>query len=427
MSAHVPFDLVVRGTSQVVTCDGPRPSGPQGTLPHVPRGAVGVVGGQVAFLGPESQLPQERLAPSTKVLDAGGGFVGPGFVDAHTHLVFAGARDDEFALRCRGASYLEIAQAGGGIASTVKATREASLDDLVALAGPRLSRLLSQGVTCAEVKSGYGLDLDTEVKMLEAVRRLGQRQPIELVPTLLCAHAIPPEHKANRAAYLEVCREEILPAVASRGLAVFCDAFVEEGAFTAEEARSLLTAAAKAGLTPRLHADQLSSGGGAELAAELSASSADHLEQVSAAGIAALARAGVVALLVPVSTFYLRLPKYAPGRALWDAGVEIALASNVNPGSAMSENLALTLSLACLACGLSPEEAYWAATRGGARALRRDDLGRLFVGGPADLVVFGCSTPRHLPYHLGISHADVVVKAGAVAYQAPGATALRCI
>jgi imidazolonepropionase len=354
------------------------------------------------------------VTQTTVQLDARGGFVGPGFVDAHTHVCFAGERSAEFDLSCQGASYQEIHRAGGGIQSTVRATRAASEDELVQAALPRLGRLLSFGVTTAEVKSGYGLSLEQELKQLRAIRRLGSLQPLELVPTLLCAHAVPEEHRHQRERYLDVCVHEILPAVAADHLARFCDAFVDEGAFTVAEARQLFTAAQTLGFGIRVHAEQLSRSGGAQLAAELGAASADHLEQLADSEAEALARGGVVATLVPTSTLFLRLPRYAPGRALRQAGVTVALGTNVNPGSAMSENHALTLGLACLGNGLSPAEAYWAATRGSALSLRLPEAGRLVLGGPADVVVFGCPSFRDLPYHLGMNQVRFVVKGGRV-------------
>jgi imidazolonepropionase len=358
------------------------------------------------------------------VLDAQGQLVGPGFVDAHTHLVFAGERSAEFDLRCQGATYLQIAQAGGGIASTVRATRAASEEELVQLALPRLQRLLEHGITTAEVKSGYGLDVENELKMLRVVRRLSALQPVELVPTLLCAHAVPEEYRGRSEAYLELCQKEILPAVAQEGLARFCDVFVEEGAFTPEQARRLLGAARDLGLRPRLHVDQLTAKGGAELAAELGAATADHLEQVSEAGIHALAGAEVTAVLVPTSTLFLRVRPYAPGRRLREAGVNVALGTNLNPGSAMSENLPLALGLACLENGLTAAEAFWAATRGAALALGLNTYGRLAVGDPANLVIFSCSNYRHLPYHLGINHARIVIQGGHVVRDASAGMSL---
>ncbi|MDY7228303.1 imidazolonepropionase [Hyalangium rubrum] len=409
-----PLALLVRNTSEVLTLEGTHREPAEQALTARPRACVGVRGGRVAWVGREEELPPGAVDSGTEVLDAQGCMVGPGFVDPHTHLVFAGERSTEFDLRCQGATYLEIAQAGGGILSTVRATRAASQEELVRLALPRLQRLLEYGVTTAEVKSGYGLDVENELKMLRAVRQLSTLSPVELVPTLLCAHAVPEEYKGRREEYVELCVREILPAVAKEGLARFCDIFVEQSAFTPDEARRLLIAAKALGLRPRLHGDQLTSGGGAELAAELGAATVDHLEQVSEAGIRALATADVTAVLVPTSTLFLRMRPYAPGRKLREAGVNVALGTNVNPGSAMTENLPLALGLACLENGLTAAEAYWAATRGAALALGLASHGRLAVGDIADLVVFSCSNYRHLPYHLGVNHARTVLKAGRV-------------
>jgi imidazolonepropionase len=409
-----PLDLLVRNTSEVLTVEGTHRQPAEEALTPRPRACVGVRGGRVAWVGQEAELPSDAVGPGTEVLDAKGRMVGPGFVDPHTHLIFAGERSTEFDLRCQGATYLEIAQAGGGIVSTVRATRAASEDELVRLALPRLQRLLEYGVTTAEVKSGYGLDVESELKMLRVVRQLAGLSPMELVPTLLCAHAVPEEFKGRREAYVDLCVQEILPAVAREGLARFCDIFVEQSAFTPDEARRLLTAAKALGLRPRLHGDQLTSGGGAELAAELGAVTVDHLEHISEAGIRALAAADVTAVLVPTSTLFLRMRPYAPGRKLRDAGVNVALGTNVNPGSAMTENLPLAMGLACLENGLTAAEVYWATTRGAALALGLPSHGRLAVGDVADLVVFSCSNYRHLPYHLGVNHAATVLKLGRV-------------
>lgn len=407
-----PLDLLVRNTSEVLTVEGSHREPAEQALTPRPRACVGVRGGRVAWVGQEPELPPGAVTPRTEILDAEGRMVGPGFVDPHTHLVFAGERSREFDLRNQGATYLEIAQAGGGIVSTVRATRAASEEELVRLALPRLQRLLEYGVTTAEVKSGYGLDVENELKMLRVVRRLASLSPVELVPTLLCAHALPEEYKGRREAYVELCVQEILPAVAREGLARFCDIFVEQSAFTPDDARRLLTAAKALGLRPRLHGDQLTSGGGAELAAELGAATVDHLENVSEAGIRALAAADVTAVLVPTSTLFLRMRPYAPGRKLREAGVNIALGTNINPGSAMSENLPLAMGLGCLENGLSAAEVYWAATRGAALALGLPSHGRLAVGDVADLVIFSCTNYRHLPYHLGVNHARAVLKYG---------------
>ena len=414
------LDLLIRNASEVLTVSGELGASDEALLTPRPRELVGVAGGRIAYLGPEDQLPAGSRGPGTEVLDAQGGFVGPGFVDPHTHLVFAGDRSTEFELRCRGATYLEIAHAGGGILSTVRATRASSEDELVALALPRLRRLLEQGVTTVEVKSGYGLNFEDELKMLKVIERLGREQPITLVPTLLCAHAIPEEMRNARERYIRTCIERIIPAAAESGLATFCDAFVEEGALTVVEGQQILSAGLAEGLIPRVHANQLGESGGARLAAELGASSADHLEHLSAEDIQMLAEKKVAAILMPTTTLYLRQCPAAPGRRLVDAGVSVALATNLNPGSAMSENVALTLGLGCLVNGLSAAEAYWAMTRGAAHALRLADVGTLVLGSPADFVVFGCKNYRHLPYHLGINHAKAVIKSGRVVFNRLG-------
>ncbi|MFY1830319.1 imidazolonepropionase [Myxococcus fulvus] len=411
------LDLLVRNTSEVLTLEGTHREPAEAALTSRPHACVGIRAGRIAYVGAEAELPQGSVGTGTEVLDAKGGFVGPAFVDPHTHLVFAGERSAEFDLRNQGATYLEIAKAGGGIVSTVRATRAASEEELVRLALPRVQRLLAQGVTVAEVKSGYGLDVETELKMLRVVRRLNTMTPVELVPTLLCAHAIPAEYRERREDYVRLCIDEILPAVANESLARFCDVFVEDSAFSVDEARRILTAGRELGLQPRLHADQLTAFGASELAAELGAATADHLEQVTDAGLRALAAANVTAVLVPTSTLFLRMRPYAPGRRIRDAGLNVALGTNVNPGSAMSENTALALGLACLENGLTAAEAYWAATRGAALSLGLQRQGRLAVGDAGDLVLFSCASFRHLPYHLGIGHARTVVKGGRVVVQ----------
>lgn len=398
------LDLVLRGGT-VFTCDG-------GTG-EVRDGAVGIAADRIAYVGPAAGAPA-----ASRTIDAGGGIITPGFVDAHTHLVFAGDRASEFAARSAGKGYAEILAAGGGILETVRATRAASEDRLTELALPRLERLLAEGVTTAEVKSGYGLTVEDELKMLRVIRRLDGAQPVSLVATVLPLHALPRE-ATDRAAFVDRMLAELLPAAASQGLARFADAFVEKGAFTADEARALARAARSVGLGLRLHVDQLSGPGGAELAAELSADTADHLETTTEEGAKALARAGTVATLLPISTLYLRCPRYAPGRALLDAGVTLALGSNCNPGSAMTESFSLALSLACLGNGLSPSEAFLAATSGSARALGLADRGRLAPGKRADVVVHAAPGLDHLAYHLATRHARVVVVGGKVVREEP--------
>ena len=402
------FDLLIRGASEVLTCTGEGSA--EAKLAPIVHGAVGIRDGRIAWLGLDPPARGEFE------IDARGGFVGPGFVDCHTHVVFAGDRSGEFEQRCQGRTYLEIAAAGGGIARTVTATRAASEHELIELAVPRLERLLRHGVTTAEVKSGYGLDVESELRMLRVIARLGERTPITLVGTVLALHAVPPEFKTDRAGWVKKVIDELLPMVAREKLARFNDAFVEQSAFTHDEARAVLEAGRALGLLPRLHVDQLTANGGAQLAASLGAVTADHLEQISAEGIAALAKAGTVAVLAPTSTLFAKARPFAPGRALADAGVKVALCTNCNPGSSHSENVFLAMGLACVENGLTPAEAYLGFTRHGADALAEPGLGRLTVGGPADLVIFGADSYRALPYHFAMNDVAHVVKNGQVSF-----------
>lgn len=415
----VQADLVVRNARELCTMEASGRG--EAVLGSLSGASVACLGGTVVWVGSDSALDAAVTPqPGARTVDASGCTVTPGLVDCHTHVVFAGDRGDEFSARCEGATYLDIAKKGGGIASTVRRTREASEDRLVELALPRLARLLEFGVTTAEAKSGYALNVPDELKMLRAVARLPALQPVELVPTLLCAHAIPPEHAQAREAYVRLCVEEIVPEVARQKLARFCDAFVEQSAFTVEEGRRILGKGKELGMTPRIHADQMSAMGASLLAAELGAATADHLECIDDDGIAALAKARVAAVLVPTSTLFLKQAVYAPGRKLWDAGLAVALATNLNPGSAMTENASLPIALACLFNGLTPAEALWAFTRGGAKALGMDDrIGAIEVGKQADLVVHACESHRHLAYHFAVSHVRTVVKRGRVVLDRP--------
>lgn len=374
--------------------------------------AVGVRDGTIAWIGPPDIEADE-------VVDLDGRLLTPGLVDPHTHIVFGGDRADEYARRAAGASYLEIAAAGGGIAHTMKSTRAASLDALVALARPRLDALLRCGVTTAEVKSGYGLTLDAELKMLEVVRRLDAEHPIDLVATFLGAHTVPPEYKADRARYLDLVVDEMIPAVAAAGLAEFCDVFIEEGAFTLDEAERVLKAGLAHGLRPKVHADQLSPGGGAELAARLGAVSADHLEHVSDFGVALLAEAGTVAVLLPGAAMFLGGDERPPARTLIDHGVRVALATDCNPGTCMTENLLLMLTLGMSRLGMSPSEVLTAVTAHAAQAVGRGDVaGTIAVGRPADLAVYDVPSHRHLPYRFGAIPTARVYKRGRLVYAA---------
>ncbi|MFQ5679737.1 MAG: imidazolonepropionase [Gemmatimonadota bacterium] len=380
---------LLRGIGTLAACGA---GGGQGEVEPISGAALAWQGGRIVWAGPESELPDACAAESVRdaggrVLEAGGGLVVPGLVDAHTHLAFAGWRAGELVERIRGKSYLEIARAGGGILSTVRATRTASEEELLERCRGFAWEMLSLGVTTVEGKSGYGLETETELRLLRVYGRLAGEMPIRVIPTFLGAHVLPPEHASDRGAYVRLLLDEMLPAVAGEGLARFCDVFVEEGAFTIEEAREILEAARELGLGLKLHADQLTDGGGARLAAEVGAVSADHLEHVSAAGIEALEGSGTVAVSLPLAALYLGQPSL-PARDLIEAGVPVAVATDFNPGSAPSYHLPLAMTLACLRQRMTPAEALKGATIYAARAVgMEDEIGSLEVGKAADFAL----------------------------------------
>lgn len=388
------------------------------TCPHAPNPAptaLAVTDGHISWIGLTADAPAAR-----ETVDLQGRLLTPGLVECHTHIVFAGDRAAEYARRAAGADYLEIAAAGGGIAATMRATRAASVDALVALARPRLDRLLAQGVTTCEVKSGYGLSMAAELRILEAIKALNASHPVDLVATFLGAHTIPPDRRADRAGYIAEVIEQMIPAIAEAGLAEFCDVFVERGAFTLAEAERVLRAGLAHGLRPKVHADQLTSGGGAQLAAQLGAVSADHLERISAEGITALAAAGTVAVLLPGAALFLGEDARAPARALLDAGVPVALSTDCNPGTCMTENLHLMLTLGMSRLGMSPREVLEAVTINAARAIDRHQVaGVLAVGRPADLAIFDVPDHPHLPYHFGVPKTWQVYKQGRRVFSTP--------
>ena len=352
-------------------------------------------------------------------IDAQGGAVVPGLVDSHSHLVFAGTREDEFVLRSSGKSYLEIAKAGGGIKRTVAAVRAASLDELVDLALPRLARMLANGVTL-EIKSGYGLTIEAEIKMLQTVQRLRDLQPIELVATYLGAHTLPPEYRSNRSAYVDlVMSDELMGRVAEEGLAEFCDVFCEETAFTLEECRRVLEKGKDYGLASKIHADQITQMGASRLAAEVGAVTAEHLEHIDDSGAKALRDAKVIAGLMPGCSFYLGVPQ-APARRILREGIPITIATDYNPGSSMVESLPLVLSIACTQLKLSPSEALIGATLNAAAALRRDSrIGFVAKGMEADLVVLDAPSVDQWLYQVGRNAVRTVLKKGRVVYEKP--------
>ena len=409
-------DLVILGACQLVCIgDRSRTSSTQ-ELNILPDGALVARNGIIDRLGPSASLPREKHDAS--VIDASGKTVMPGFVDSHTHLIFARTREDEFEQRLRGANYQEIASRGGGINATVRRVRESSKEELKVLARRRLDRLLSFGVTTVEVKSGYGLSLADEIKCLDVIAELNAEGPLELVPTFLGAHAVPPEFQNDREGYIRLLMNEMLPEVARRGLAEFCDVFCETGVFSLDESERILDRARGLGLKLKLHADELTPLGGAELAARLGAVSADHLLCITDAGIDALAESGTVATLLPGTAFFLGVD-YAPARRLIERGVTVALASDCNPGTCPTENLPLVGTMACTQMGMLPAEALTALTLGGAAAVgRADRIGSLEVGKQADLVILDVPDYRQLFYHFGVSHVDTVIKRGCVVYKA---------
>ncbi len=415
-------DLLITNLAEIATPLGTtsRCGRDQRAIHKLRDGEIVCRNGRLVFVGTRAER-EATLGPLPEAerLDGGGGTAVPGFVDAHTHLPWAGSREMEFAQRLAGRSYTEIAAAGGGILSTVRSTRGASRDELVSAMLPRLERMLACGTTTAEAKSGYGLSLEDELKQLEAIRAAARLQPVELVPTLLAAHEVPAEHRADRERYLELVCKEIVPAVAAAGLARFCDVFCEHGVFSAEESRRVLLAGREHGLLPRLHADEFVDSGGAGLAAELGAWSADHLMAVSEPGIDALAAAGVTALLLPGTSFFLRSQLRAPARRLVDAGVPVALATDCNPGSSNTESVPTIAQLAVFELGLTVEEVLTAVTLNAAASLALgDELGSLEVGKRADLLVLDAPNLFHLAYHYGVNPVRSVVKHGREVYRA---------
>lgn len=379
----------------------------------VENGAIGIRDGRIDWIGPMSELPGKPETLADDVIDASGRWITPGLIDCHTHMVFGGSRAGEFEKRLQGVSYEEIARAGGGIVSTMSATREASEADLVAAATPRLSNLIREGVTTVEIKSGYGLETATEMKQLAAARTLGGKLPVHVETTFLGAHALPPEYSGKQGDYIDLVIEEMLPAVADSGTADAVDAFCENIGFTAAETEAVFTAARARDLPVKLHSDQLSDLGGAALAARFDALSADHLEYVSEDGVKAMAASGTVAVLLPGAFYTLRETQLPPMDLFRKHGVDIAIASDFNPGSSPIPSLLLMLNMACTLFRMTPEDALAGATRNAAKALgRADDRGTLEVGKRADLAVWTIEKPAELAYWGGYNPLRTVVRDG---------------
>lgn len=398
-------DLLLEGAAQVVTVDDGRPGPKRGRAAMndvgvVEDGAVAIARGKVLAVGPTDDL--RRRFRARRRVDLEDRVLLPGLVDAHTHPVFARMREEEFALRCRGASYEQVLAAGGGILASARALQDVPVTALAFGVRRHLDRMLLHGTTTVEAKSGYGLTTASELASLEALRLAARQHPITLVPTFLGAHALPAEHRTRRKAYVDEVVGTMLPAVARRRLARYCDVFVERGAFTRAEGLRILRAARRLGLGAKVHADEFGDSGGATLAAAVGAASAEHLGGTGRTGIRALARAGVVPVLLPATSLFLGLRRKPDARAMVEAGCPVALATDFNPGSSPTENLALVASLGCTTLGLTPEEALVGITRNAAAAIGEEHrAGRIAPGRPADLVVLDAPTWLHLPYRMG--------------------------
>lgn len=384
-------------------------------LKDIQDAIIFVTDGVIDYAGPEENAPSRADLPGSEypIIDARGCVVLPGFVDSHTHLIFGGYRPDEFGWRLKGESYMSIMERGGGIQSTVNATRRESATELAMKASWFIDRMSETGVTTVEVKSGYGLNLETELKQLEAISKLSEiNDKVTLVPTFLGAHAVPSEYKGRTSDYVDLIIEEMLPVVKDK--AVFCDIFTEKNVFEIEDSRRLLTAAKKMGFKLKLHADEIVQLGGAELAAELGAVSADHLLHVSDEGVKAMASAGVVATLLPLTAFALKEP-YAPARKFIDSGAAVALATDLNPGSCFSGSIPLTIALACIYMNMTVEETITALTLNGAAALdMADRIGSIEKGKQADLVILSFDNYNFLPYYVGMNCVRTVIKGGCI-------------
>jgi imidazolonepropionase len=405
-------DLLIHNTSEILTCAGPAPKcgAAQADVRPIANGVIAARNGTILFVGAESEWRRAgSLTADAVVIDAAGDAVVPGFVDPHTHAIFAGDRRNELRRRLAGATYAEIAANGGGIVGTVQATRDADERALVSETRRRLNDMLACGTTTCEIKSGYGLTTDSELKLLRAIAALASDtdQRIDLVPTFMGAHEVPLEFRNRRAAYVDLVVEEMIPAIARQGIAEWCDVFCETGVFTPDETRRILLAGRAAGMKLRLHADELGPSGGARVAAELGVRSADHLIYVDEAGADGLARAGVVATLLPIASFYLKLGRFAPARMLIERGVAVALATDVNPGGGFSPSMPFAMALACFGMGLTFEEALNAATINAAYSIDRHDrvgsleagkrLDAVIVAGPAiDLIRIGATVIRRV-------------------------------
>ncbi|MEW5994759.1 MAG: imidazolonepropionase [Candidatus Zixiibacteriota bacterium] len=419
MSANREATLLIKNIGQLITMAGPVPrlGSQMQEIGLIEGGGMAVAGEEILAVGKSDEIERGvELTEGCIVIDADNAVVTPGLIDPHTHPVFSKTREQEFEMRIQGKSYMEIAQAGGGIRSSVRDLRTASTDTLVKTTRHRLDRMLLYGTTTIEAKSGYGLSTESEVLQLEIIRELNESHPMDLVPTFLGAHEVPDEYRDKRNQYIELLVREMIPVVAERKLAEFSDVFCEEGVFDIAESRRIQQAAADAGMRLKFHADELKSTGGAELAASMGAVSADHLVYISQDGIKALADSGTAAVLLPGTTFSLSGKQYAPARKMIDAGVTVALSTDCNPGSSYSEALPFMISLAAVQMNMTAAESLCAVTVNAACAVDRGGrIGQLQPGLPADIVIWDMNDYRELPYHYGVNLVRTVIKNGRVA------------
>lgn len=410
--------LYIHNANQVITVGGfsetPAKKEEMKKLHIIEDGSVFIQGEKIVAVGKDSALRdqyRDQIEKAVKI-SARGKIVTPGLIDPHTHLVYAGSREQEYAMRLRGKSYMDIMNAGGGIHATTRATRQASFAQIYAETKNRLDTFLLHGVTTVEIKSGYGLTLEHELKQLQVIHQLNVDHPIDIVPTFMGAHAIPDEYKDQPDRFVELIIEGMIPVVAESGLAEFNDVFCEKGVFTPEQSRRILEAGKRHGLPPKIHADEIEPYGGAELAAEVGAISADHLLKASDEGIEKLAEAGIIGVLLPGTAFFL-MAEYAPARKMIERGVPVALSTDSNPGSSPTLSLQIIMNLACLKMGMTPEEVITASTINAAHAIgRAQEVGSLEPGKKADIVIFNVPNYLFLSYQYGMNHVDMVIKNG---------------
>lgn len=411
----MPDDFIVVHASELLTLKGPRRArqkSEMSDLAVVQDGALAVAGGVIVDVGRTEAILRDHAAAGTELIDATGQVVMPGFVDSHTHLVYAGSRESELEMKAKGMSYMQIMREGGGIYRTVRDTRAASREDLFHQSAKRLESMIAHGSTTIEAKSGYGLDRTIEIRMLETVRKLAEAYPVTLVPTYLGAHVVAPEYRDNADLYIELMIDDVMPEVSRRKLAQFCDVFCDKGAFTVDQARRILLAAKALGMKLKIHADELASSGGAELAAELRAVSAEHLVKPSDDGIMAMARKDVIGTLLPATPYSSMSKDYADGRRLIDLGVPVALGTDLNP-NCWNESMQLTMSLACHKMRMTPAEAVTAATINAAAAVGIEKrVGSIERGKRADIILLDVPTHVQIPYRFGTNLCTRVIKDG---------------